>query len=317
VQESNPAAIDLLGEPLIGQVWLEIISRSFAPKADDGHEISLKDGRLVSISASSLGNEPGMILLLKDVTENRRMQEKFDQHKRLSAMGEMAASLAHQIRTPLSSALLYSSQLSRSGLAYEDRLRFADKVRSPLRHLEKMINDMLLFVRGEQMVRENILMDDFLIGVEELLESQLQASSSSLRIINELYGREFSGNRQALLGAVLNIASNAIEAGGTGTQLRLEVVETAEGEIEIRVTDNGPGLSETDQARVFEPFFTRRVGGTGLGLAVVRAVAHAHGGEVWVKSEQGKGATFAIRFPMQHNQSSREGIFSKMTAAGF
>jgi len=314
VQECNPAAVDLLGEPLIGEIWVDIIERSFAPRADDGQEVSLKDGRLVSISASSLGNEPGMILLLKDVTDNRRMQEKLDRSKRLSAMGEMAASLAHQIRTPLSSALLYSSHLSQRDVKDNDRQRFAGKVLSRLRDLEKMVNDMLLFVRGEQMVCEEILIDDLLDDIEQVLEPQLSANHSEFNIIHKTPGIILYGNRQALLGSLLNLANNAMEVGGTGTKLILETSFVANGMMEIKLTDNGPGLSEEEQERVFEPFFTKRASGTGLGLAVVQAVAHAHQGHAWVTSEEGKGATFGLSLPVKVESETTFSIISKKVA---
>jgi len=100
-QECNPAAVDLLGEPLRHRAWSEIIARAFAPRSDDGHEISLADGRRVNLSTCPLGDEPGQIILITDVTEMRRLQDRLHHQQRLAAMGETAASLAHQIRTPL------------------------------------------------------------------------------------------------------------------------------------------------------------------------------------------------------------------------
>jgi len=109
IRENNPAAEALLGEPLLSIAWSEVISRAFAPRCDDGHEVSLVDGRRVNISTCPLGAEPGQILLITDVTEMRMLQDRLSQQQRLASMGETAASLAHQIRTPLSSAMLYAS----------------------------------------------------------------------------------------------------------------------------------------------------------------------------------------------------------------
>lgn len=127
VVESNPAAQSLLGEPLDGMTWIDVIKRAFSPKVDDGHDISLRDGRRVSISTEALGNEPGQILLLQDVTETRKLQEGLNRHKRLSDMGEMAASLAHQIRTPLSSALLYCSHIEQPQIDTDKRQHVAGR----------------------------------------------------------------------------------------------------------------------------------------------------------------------------------------------
>ena len=101
VQEYNQAAVDLLGEPLQSLSWASVIERAFAPRGDDGHDISLKDGRRVNISTCPMANEPGQILLITDVSEMRELKDKLNHRERLVAMGEMAASLAHQIRTHL------------------------------------------------------------------------------------------------------------------------------------------------------------------------------------------------------------------------
>ena len=103
VQEYNQAALTLLGEPLSGVAWSQVIARAFAPRNDDGHDVSLADGRRVNIATCPIENEPGQILLITEVTELRQLQDRVNQQQRLVAMGEMAASLAHQIRTPLAS----------------------------------------------------------------------------------------------------------------------------------------------------------------------------------------------------------------------
>lgn len=112
VREANPAACDMLGLPLEGELWRHVITRCFAPREDDGHEISLKDGRRLSIATRSLDAEPGQLVLLNDLTETRHLQDQLARHERLSSLGRMVASLAHQIRTPLSAALIYASHLT-------------------------------------------------------------------------------------------------------------------------------------------------------------------------------------------------------------
>lgn len=92
VREANPVACSLLGRPLVGMLWREVIARNFAPRKDDGHEISLKDGRRVSIATRSLDGEPGQLVLLADLTETRRLQDELARHERLSSLGRMVAS---------------------------------------------------------------------------------------------------------------------------------------------------------------------------------------------------------------------------------
>src|SRR5690606_35722318 len=149
VAECNPAAVELLGEPLRGARWLDVIARSFAPRSDDGHEISLQDGRRIAIATRSLDGEPGQLLLLTDLTETRALQQRLARHQRLSAMGRMMSSLAHQIRTPLSAAMLYAGHLCDRELSGEQIRRFSHKILDRLNHLEQQVRDMLIFVRGD------------------------------------------------------------------------------------------------------------------------------------------------------------------------
>ncbi len=148
VTECNPTAIDLLGEPLEGELWRVVIARAFLPRRDDGHEVSLHDGRRISIATRNLGAD-GQIILLTDQTETRRLQSELSRHERLSALGKMMSALAHQIRTPLSTAMLYAGHLRNPQLQEGRREEFAGKLSNRLNHIERQVQDMLLFVKGE------------------------------------------------------------------------------------------------------------------------------------------------------------------------
>ena len=307
VQEHNPAAELLLGQPLLGLPWSEIIKRSFAPRNDDGHDISLVDGRKVNISTCPLGSEPGQILLITDVTEIRYLQDRTGQQQRLAAMGKMAASLAHQIRTPLSSALLYVSNLKRQVLSDEDRFSLTEKMTSRLRHLEQLIEDMLMYSRegkvGEELFSSQNLLDDLYQGLEPQLElTQTQFSST-----NNERGLMIHGNRQMLLSAITNLAMNAMQAMkecGKNEEGKIEVIINKENNnVCIALKDNGPGIPLEVQNQIFDPFYTTRTQGTGLGLAVVQAVAKAHDGKVSLESIPNKGSVFKITLPIEINQS--------------
>lgn len=317
VVESNPAAEILLGEPLSGMPWLEVIKRAFAPQVDDGHDISLRDGRRVSISTQALGNEPGQILLLQDVTETRRLQEGLNRHKRLSDMGEMAASLAHQIRTPLSSALLYCSHIERPQVEVEQRLRVAGKIRSSLYQLEAQVNDMLMFAKGGSTGGEQIGIDEFINQIGTSMETQLQQYRAELQLATTETAAVLTGNREALRGAIQNLINNALQACGEGAVLQLSASLRKQNGVDavvIALADNGPGIPEALQQQIFEPFYTTRTRGTGLGLAVVKAVAHAHNGAMWVDSKEGQGATFSLFLPMNVKNSALSSGQSALTS---
>ncbi len=299
IQEHNQAAAEFLGESLTGQNWSTVIQRAFAPRRDDGHEVSLVDGRRVTIATCPMANEPGQILLLTDVTEMRLLQDRLSQQQRLAAMGEMAASLAHQIRTPLASAMLYSSQLKHPNLPNEERERFGEKIRSRLAHLEHIVNDMLLYARsGTTGKTEAFACSTLLRDLEHGIDAQLLQSKTHFDWRDETQGCVLTGNQQMLVSAVTNLAVNAIQAMGNGGRLKLVARPADLNHVDIVVSDNGPGIPAEKIGQIFDPFFTTRAEGTGLGLAVVAAIVRAHKGEIMVESKPDKGTTFVLRLPM-------------------
>ncbi|SFD08970.1 two-component system, sensor histidine kinase FlrB [Thiohalospira halophila DSM 15071] len=310
VEEANPAARELLGEPLEGQPWAAVIARAFDPQGS-GYDLRLRDGRLVNLATCPLGNEPGQILLLTDVTADRAQQERDHHQKRLLAMGEMAASLAHQVRTPLSSALLYAGHLRRTDLDEQRRQAAAEKITSRLQRLEKLVNDMLIFARGGIGGAERLPAGEFLGAVAGGVAGE--AEQAGVELVTETHGleeAELRCNRELLTSAALNLANNAVQSMGEGGRLRLSLVSPDSDYVDLEVADTGPGIDDEVRQRLFEPFFTTRSGGTGLGLAVVQAVARAHHGEVLVESEPGVGSTFRLRLPLglgEHEQEENDG----------
>jgi len=304
VQEANPAAMALLGEPLVGAPWRAVVLRAFSPNPTDGQDVSLRDGRRVHVATNPIGSEPGQILLIQDVTATRELQETVERGKRLSAMGQMAAALAHQIRTPLSSALLYASHLERPALPDAERLRLVPKVTERLRNLEHLIHDMLLFARGGGVGHEAIAVGELLQEVAAAIEPELAAAGGALRIELETESARIFGNRDTLRSALLNLASNALQACGHRAELVLGAQDAPAGAVDLTVRDNGPGIAPEALPRIFEPFFTTRAQGTGLGLAVVQAIAHAHRGSAWVRSAPGAGTVFGIRLPLVAAQAA-------------
>ncbi|MFZ3152376.1 sensor histidine kinase [Pseudomonas sp.] len=295
VREANPVARNLLGLPLVGMLWRQVISRNFAPREDDGHEISLKDGRRLSIATRSLHAEPGQLVLLTDLTETRRLQDQLSRHERLSALGRMVASLAHQIRTPLSAALLYASHLTEQVLPVEQQQRFAGRLKERLHELEHQVRDMLIFARGELPLPDRLapkaLFDALRSAAEpHVLDMQVRWQCDSR-------AGELLCNRDTLVGTVLNLIENAIQAGGREARLKIHLYQRGE-TLRLCISDNGPGIDSATLARLGEPFFTTKTTGTGLGLAVVKAVARAHQGDVQLRSRPGRGTCAILTLPL-------------------
>ena len=295
VREANPAAIDLLGSPLEGELWRHVIARCFAPREDDGHEISLKNGRRLSISTRSLDAEPGQLVLLNDLTETRHLQDQLARHERLSSLGRMVASLAHQIRTPLSAALLYASHLTEQQLPVETQQRFAGRLKERLHELEHQVRDMLVFARGELPLTDRLTPNALMQSLQAAALTHVQ--DLPIRWQCDSHAGELLCNRDTLVGALLNLIENAIQASAGEARLKVHCY-TRGNTLRLCVSDSGSGIEPTVLARLGEPFFTTKVTGTGLGLTVVKAVARAHQGELTLRSRVGRGTCVQVSLPL-------------------
>lgn len=311
VQQYNPAACELFPGLRESGLWQELYRKHFRPGQRD-EEQWLNSGRLVNLIERSLEPEPGKILLLLDVTEARRLQARAEQQQRLSTMGKVAAQLAHQIRTPLSSAILYTSHLGRSDLSEHQRHRFSKHCSDRLRHIERQINDMLAFARGTQIEAQPVNIASLLDELVQNLEPMLNEGGVTLELPGE-HGPDLwvNGNREALLGALMNLAVNALEQGGDGLHLSIETVR-CEDSLHLYFKDNGPGIPADLQSKIFDPFFTTRSDGTGLGLAVVETVILSHHGQISVRSLPGIETCFQITLPLTTvPQSERRVVVSQ------
>ncbi|WP_018990296.1 sensor histidine kinase [Aromatoleum toluclasticum] len=298
VGQCNSAAETLLGGDLAGRPWDELAAALNATETPG--ELTVGDdtgARRVSLSEAALESGEGRIILLHDVTDTHRMRLQAERNERLAAMGEMVAGLAHQLRTPLAAALLYTGNLKQAELAPADRTRVADRAIERLRYLERLIRDMLLFARGDSLGRQRFGVCELAGELVHTLEPLARARQVDFSSTCDCGDATLLGDRKALGGAITNLLENAIQATEAGGAVDLSA--TLEGDtVFFRIRDNGRGIEPAHQARLFDPFFTTRADGTGLGLAIARGVARAHGGDIAVESSPGKGAMFILSLPL-------------------
>jgi two-component system sensor histidine kinase FlrB len=296
IQEANPEAERLLEVPLVGEKWFSVIQSAFSPREDDGHEISLRNGRKVRLAISA--SEIGQLILITDLTETRLLQARVGDLQRLSSLGKMVASLAHQVRTPLSSAMLYASNLAAANLPNSTRDRFQNKLMDRLHDLEKQVNDMLLFAKGgDNKVVNRFSLEHLIQELTPMVETAIKNANIDYHLELENPESELMGNANAIASALSNLVINAIQIAGKDAQIDVYARESNK-EIKISVQDNGPGISAELQEKIMEPFFTTRSQGTGLGLAVVQMVCRAHNGRLELHSQPDDGACFTVCIPI-------------------
>jgi two-component system sensor histidine kinase FlrB len=295
ITEANPQARALLGEPLEGQSWATIEERGrFNPQGS--FEIR---GRRLNISTCPLPGGEETIVLVSDITAQHTLQRELGRKTRLSSLGEMAARLAHQIRTPLSSTVLYVDQLSKD-IDHVKRDRICTALKAQLSQTESLITSMLGFVRGGSLLC--LEPTNVKSVVEEALSSCdgiLEASAAEITTNKINPGLTILAAPTELSSVIANVIQNALQVCEKKPAIEVWAGAINQHMMLIRVSDNGPGIPSDVIDQVFDPFFTTRAAGTGLGLAVLASVVQRHGGTVHAANRESGGAQFTILLPVE------------------
>ena len=314
VREANAAAKRLLGVPLIGAPWQDARAR-LQPAESEFEWIAPGDGQQrIGLEEQSMGPQQGRIVLLHDVTDAHAARDRLARNERLAAMGEMAARIAHQLRTPLSTAMLYASQLERPGMSDTEREAVAQRVLSRLRSLERVTREMLRFVRGERPPAGDIDVGMLLGEAAQVIEPLMATRGIAFAWEDHTGGAVLHGDRRGLAAALLSLLENAAQATPQGGKVRLEGMANSM-RVRICVSDTGSGIAPEAFARVFEPFYSTRSDGTGLGLAIVKSVVELHGGTIDITSTPNAGTRFTIILPHDRDVTPAALVAPPVTAS--
>jgi PAS domain S-box-containing protein len=265
------------------------------------------NGRLTAIVATA-----------RDITARRRAEEQARQHlqslahvSRVSSMGEMASAIAHEINQPLTAIANYtyaSARMLRSGAATRDEiLEVLQRVAAEAERAGEVVRRMRSFVRGDegqlQAVEANFLVNE----VVRLAAAEARQNGVELDTRLEIGLPVVLADSIQIQQVLLNLVRNAIEAiamsGADERRVQLATRAAGADMIEITVADSGPGLAAADLEKVFEPFYTTKPEGIGIGLALSRSIADAHGGRLWATANAGSpGATFHLTLPIAHER---------------
>lgn len=246
----------------------------------------------LKVSHESLSREAQR--LREQIEEKDRQLER---RKRLAALGEMAAGVAHEVRNPLGGILLTATMLESDLRAVPASRKLAERISHAARTLDGVVGDILAFASHAEPKRQPVDLDLLVHEAVELLKPGVCDRSV---VIEESEPRAVvDADPVQLRRAVLNVVANALSAGGERGRIWIHVdrVEGDEDLMRINVSDDGPGVPAELRDRIFNPFFTTKDSGTGLGLAIVHGIVESHGGRIEVADREGGGAVFRLLIP--------------------
>ncbi|MCX7982050.1 MAG: ATP-binding protein [Syntrophales bacterium] len=261
---------------------------------------------ILGYSCSPLKNERdeeiGEIILLRDLTDIRLMQEEAKKNERLAFIGQMAANLAHEFRNPLMSMSGSIQMLKRTLPLGEEERRLMDIIARARDRLEAVIGDFLLLSRQKRREVEELSLSPLL---EELIDRVRKEGDGAKEIDFNIEADQnitFKGNRDELRHLVYNLLLNAVQAVGEKGKIKVSakyVSKNSQNAVEIAVEDNGMGIPREEINHIFEPFYTTKDKGTGLGLSIVSTIVQTYGGTIEVDSNPGISTKFTVTLPYQ------------------
>ena len=273
----------------------------------------------VIVSALNVNGQDGLgfVYTLDDLTEIRRLEREVRMQDRLAAVGRLAAAIAHEIRNPLTSIAGSVSMLSDAPSLSAEQRHLLDIVMRESERLNGIITDFLAYSRGKQYRFERVNLVPVLEDTLTLLEHRLTGEGAGITVERTLPQSEawVLADADKLKQVFWNFCENAVRAmKKTGGKLTVSALERGS-DWELSFADTGPGISPQQTERIFEPFQSNFEGGTGLGLAIVYQIVQAHEGNVWVRSEAGKGTTFVVRLRRLEQPASSPSATSQPKAA--
>jgi signal transduction histidine kinase len=302
-----------LVHPKHRQASLERHRRKMGDEAMPGlFEMSIirKDGTEVPIELTSAyttyQGRTANVAFIRDITERKQAEEREKKLQqeiylsgRLASIGELAAGVAHEINNPLTGIIGFSERLLRRSTE-EGARQHLEIIRDEAQRAAKVVENLLTFARRREPKREPADINEILGRTLELRAYELR--TSNIEVVTDLTPGlpktmvDFQQIQEVFLNIILN-AEQAITGANRGGKLSIKTQET-KGYVRISFVDDGPGIPAEYLDKLFDPFFTMRAEGTGLGLSACHGIVTGHGGRIYVRSEPGKGATFVVELPV-------------------
>jgi two-component system sensor histidine kinase HydH len=243
------------------------------------------------------------LLVQRDITEFKALEKKFYESQKLAAIGQLSAGIAHEVRNPLSSIKMSLQVLEKRMQPGGNDLKRFRIAHREVEHLERLVNDILIYAKPSDPVKK-------VSNIEQIIDHALAMTENDIAEKHIKVEKTFSEGLPSLEvdsamleQAFLNIYRNAIDAMGDEGTLSISARQENNHQILVAIGDDGCGISRNDMPHIFNPFFTRKSTGTGLGLAQIKKIVDMHQGTIEITSEEGMGTRVVVIFPLE---TSRE-----------
>ncbi len=242
-------------------------------------------------------------IIMSDISDSKRSYEETKESEKVQMMSILAAGVAHEIGNPLNSLNIHLQLLSRELNDINDKnqevLELLDVAKSEVKRLDLIITQFLTAIRPTKPIMAKVDLNELIKYVLNFMKNELLDHNVIVNISLENKLPEISGDANQLKQALFNLIKNSIQAMTTGGNLNISTVLNVEKDnIKLTIKDTGSGISSEKITHIFEPYFTDKNNGTGLGLMIVDRIIREHGGELAVESEPGKGTSFILNFPL-------------------
>lgn len=299
----NHAAGDVLGylrSEVVGRRFGDVFGREIAvPPGTHAMELRARDGRSVPVSerdsplSDRANRRSGTVKVFQEVTEIEALRQRVRQKDRMAAVGEMAATIAHEIRNPLGGIRGFAALLARDIDSDDPRRRLVDKIEVGAKDLERVVSELLEYTRPVDLRLRATSCADLVEAAIGYIDQDKGPAAIENVVDPGVHAMVDSDKmRQVLLNILLNAVQSIEDAGSVRV-----TADSNSATVTVAVSDTGTGMTPEQVAQAFAPFYTTKEKGTGLGLAVAAKIVEGHGGHIDVESEPGKGSTFRVHLP--------------------
>jgi two-component system sensor histidine kinase HydH len=269
-----------------------MIEKEFDCAVGQGRTVTLEG--IAAVLRDDDGGMIGRIALFRDLSELQHLRKEVERSQRLAAVGSLAAGVAHEIRNPLSSLKGFATYFRQRYGGVPEDVKVADIMIQEVDRLNRVITELLEFSRPMELKRKTADLAALVRHALGTIEGQAREKDIAVQahLPTGLPGASIDPDRMTQV--FLNLFLNALAAMDRGGVLTVGIARQDDDSLRVSVADTGTGIRKEDLGRVFDPYFTTKPSGTGLGLAIVHRIIEAHGGEIRLESDPGKGTTFTV-----------------------